>query len=84
MVDLVPGLELLIGQKPRPSRLPPAEARQRFSAVFGAFAAAFACPERPMLIVLEDGQWLDAASAAFLEKFTSPSLRFTLSVSGPW
>jgi hypothetical protein len=84
IVELIPTLEFLIGQKPRPRRLPPVEARQRFAAVFGAFAAAFACPERPMLIVLEDAQWLDAASAAFLEGFTSPSLRFALSVSGPW
>jgi PAS domain S-box-containing protein len=67
MVDLVPELQLIIGEQSSVPELPPRDAQRRFQQVFRRFLAAFATPEHPLALFLDDLQWLDAATLDLLE-----------------
>lgn len=66
IVELLPRLELLIGPQPGVPALPPSEAQQRFQRVFGRFLGAFARREHPLVLFLDDLQWVDPASLALV------------------
>jgi len=67
IADLVPEIEDLIGRQPVVPELPPQEAKNRFHAVLGHFLAVFAQQQHPLVLFLDDLQWLDAATMQFLE-----------------
>jgi PAS domain S-box-containing protein len=67
VVDVLPRLELIVGPQPPVSPLPPAEAQSRFRMVFRQFVTAFTSEEHPLVLFLDDLQWIDAASLALIE-----------------
>jgi PAS domain S-box-containing protein len=67
IVNLIPELELVIGKQPPVPDLPPHDAQRRFQMVFRHFLGAFARPEHPLALFLDDLQWLDAATLALME-----------------
>ncbi|MET0412541.1 MAG: AAA family ATPase, partial [Polyangiaceae bacterium] len=67
LVGLVPELELVIGRQPPPPELPPPEAQVRFQTVFRRFVGVFARPERPLVLFLDDLQWLDPATLELVQ-----------------
>src|SRR5580693_3246085 len=67
MVNLIPEVEFVIGKQPPVAALPPQEARGRFQLVFRQFLGAFARPENPLALFLDDLQWLDAATLDLME-----------------
>jgi predicted ATPase len=67
IVNLVPELELLIGEQPPVPDLPPQDAKNRFQMVFRRFLGVFAREEHPLTLVLDDLQGLDAATLDLLE-----------------
>jgi predicted ATPase/signal transduction histidine kinase len=67
LVGLVPELELVIGRQPPPPELPPPEAQLRFQTVFRRFVGVFARPERPLVLFLDDLQWLDPATLELVQ-----------------
>lgn len=67
MVDLVPELKVIIGEQAPVPELPPARAQHRFQLVFRRFIGAFARPEHPLALFLDDLQWLDAATLDLIE-----------------
>ena len=70
---LVPELELIIGvQTPLPSAGPHAE-KERFLQVSSCFIRTFATPERPLVLFLDDLQWLDSGTFAIIERIVSRS-----------
>jgi PAS domain S-box-containing protein len=73
IVNLVPELELAIGKQPPVPDLPPQDARNRFQLVFRRFMGAFARPEHPLVLFLDDLQWLDAATLDLLEHLVTHS-----------
>jgi predicted ATPase len=76
IVDLVPELKLIIGEQPPVPVLPPQDAQRRFQLVFRRFLSAFARPEHPLALFLDDLQWLDAATLDVLEDLlTQPDVR---------
>src|SRR6202040_3597607 len=67
MIDLVPELNLVIGEQPPVPELPPHDAHGRFRLVFRRFIGVFARREHPLALFLDDLQWLDAATLDLLE-----------------
>src|SRR5207302_264533 len=62
IVNLVPELELVIGKQPSVADLSPQDAQNRFQTVFRQFLATFASREHPLVLFLDDLQWLDTAT----------------------
>ena len=67
IVSLIPELELVIGAQPPVPELPPQDAQRRFQTVLRRFIGVFARPEHPLVLFLDDLQWLDAATLDLLE-----------------
>ena len=67
MIDLIPELQLIIGDQPPVPELPPQQAQSRFQLVCRRFIGAFARPNHPLALFLDDLQWLDAATLDLLE-----------------
>jgi predicted ATPase/signal transduction histidine kinase len=79
MVNLIPEVEFVIGKQPPVPELPPQEARGRFQLVLRRFLCAFARPEHPLALFLDDLQWLDTATLELLERLiTNPDVRHVL------
>ncbi len=81
IVNLVPELELVIGKQPPVLDLPPRDAQNRFQTVFRRFLGVFARRRRPLVLFLDDLQWLDAATLDLLEHLVTHSdVRYLLLV----
>ncbi len=79
MVNLIPELALIIGEQPPIPELPPQESQNRFQRVFRRFLGAFARPEHPLALFLDDLQWLDRATLEMLEHLaTHPEVKHLL------
>jgi predicted ATPase len=79
MVGLIPELELLIGKQAPIPDLPPQDAQNRFQMVFLRFLAVFTRPRHPLVLFLDDLQWLDAATLDLIRHLvTEPDARHLL------
>ncbi len=67
LVDLIPELQLIIGEQPQVPELPPHQAQRRFHLVLRRFIGVFATPEHPLTLFLDDLQWVDAATLDLVE-----------------
>lgn len=67
VINLIPEIELLIGEQPPVTDLSPLETHERFQMVFRQFVAVFACREHPLVLFLDDLQWIDMASLDLLQ-----------------
>ncbi|MEA2718980.1 MAG: hypothetical protein QOJ39_844, partial [Candidatus Eremiobacteraeota bacterium] len=67
IVNLVPELELIIGKQRPVADLPPHDAQRRFQLVFRRLLGVFAREQRPLVLFLDDLQWLDTATLDLLE-----------------
>jgi predicted ATPase/tRNA A-37 threonylcarbamoyl transferase component Bud32 len=67
VVDVIPEVEWVIGPQPPVPDLLPAETQNRFNFVFQNFIRAFAAPEHPLVLFLDDLQWADLASLKLLQ-----------------
>ena len=63
IIDLVPELELIVGEQPPVPELPSHDAQRRFQLVFRRFFAVFARPDHPLALFLDDLQWLELGNA---------------------
>jgi predicted ATPase/two-component sensor histidine kinase len=66
LINLVPELAQLMGEQPPIEPLPPANERLRFQRVVRAFLSALAQAEHPLVLFLDDLQWLDGESMALV------------------
>ncbi len=66
IVNLVPEMELLIGEQPPVAELAPRDTQNRFQLVFRRLIGVFARPEHPLALFLDDLQWLDPATLTLL------------------
>src|SRR5262249_45693749 len=81
LIDLIPELELVIGEQPPVPVLSPQEGQNRFQRVFRRFLGVFARAEHPLALFLDDLQWLDTATLEMLEHLaTHPEIRHLLLV----
>jgi serine/threonine protein kinase len=76
IANLIPEVEFIIGKQPSIPDLPPQDAQNRFQLMLRRFLGAFARPEHPLALFLDDLQWLDAATLDLLERLiTDPDVR---------
>jgi PAS domain S-box-containing protein len=73
IVNLVPKLQLIIGEPPPVPDLPLQDAQRRFQFVFRRFIGVFARPEHPLTLFLDDLQWLDSATLDLIEDLLTQS-----------
>ncbi|HEX8783045.1 MAG TPA: AAA family ATPase, partial [Steroidobacteraceae bacterium] len=73
VVGLMPELELIIGEQPPAPDLPPQQSRRLFEVALRRFIGAFARPEHPLALFLDDLHWVDAATLDLLESMMSGS-----------
>ncbi|MEH2474380.1 PAS domain S-box-containing protein [Nitrobacteraceae bacterium AZCC 2161] len=67
LTDLIPNLVRLIGPQPTVAVLSPVDAELRFQTVFQRFVGVFARAEHPLVIFVDDLQWLDPATLTLIE-----------------
>lgn len=71
LTDLIPDIEKIIGKQPDVPMISGKEAINRFNYVFIRFISAVATQERPLILFLDDLQWIDSASLSLLENITN-------------
>jgi predicted ATPase len=67
LAGVLPDIELILGPQAPPPPLDPAEAQNRFRYVLQNFVRTLARPEHPLVIALDDLQWVDAATLDLLQ-----------------
>lgn len=70
MLNLIPELTHVIGEQPPVPDLSGPEAQKRFRQVFRQLIGVFARPEHPLVLFLDDLQWLDVATLDIFESLT--------------
>ncbi len=79
IAEVLPEVALIIGAQPAPAPLGPTEAQNRFRQAFQSLIRVFARREHPLVLVLDDLQWADAASRDLLQYLlTSEDLQYLL------
>jgi predicted ATPase/class 3 adenylate cyclase len=84
VAELVPDLELVLGRQPAPSVLGPAESQHRFQRALIRFIQAFARPEHPLAIFLDDLHWADQPTLELLRLLLEDSRTRHLLVVAAW
>ena len=69
ILDVIPDVELIIGEQPEVPEVGPMENVNRFNYVFENFINTFAAKDHPLIIFLDDLQWADLASLKLIEMF---------------
>jgi len=67
IIDVIPEVELIVGKQPPVAELGSAESQNRFNLVFQNFIRVFCQQEHPLVIFLDDLQWVDSATLKLIE-----------------
>ena len=73
ITDVIPHLERVIGPQPNVPELDGQETQNRFNYVFQNFIRVIASKEHPLVVFLDDLQWIDNASLNFLKSLLTDS-----------
>lgn len=68
LTDVLPELNLVIGEQPPVVELLPQETQNRFTRAFKDFLGVFARPGQPLTLFLDDLHWADAGSLHLLQQ----------------
>ena len=79
LTDVIPNFEQIIGPQPDVPELGGLEAQNRFNYVFQNFVGVIAQKDHPLLVFLDDLQWVDSASMNLIKiLLTDPDLTYFL------
>ncbi|GAB4385070.1 MAG: hypothetical protein Kow00121_49540 [Elainellaceae cyanobacterium] len=67
IIDVIPEVEFIIGKQPPVPKVGATEAQNRFNLTFQKFVRAFCAKEHPLVIFLDDLQWIDSATLKLIE-----------------
>ncbi|WP_348256273.1 PAS domain S-box protein, partial [Leptolyngbya sp. ST-U4] len=67
IIDVIPEVELIIGKQSPTPKVGATEAQNRFNLTFQKFVRAFCAKEHPLVIFLDDLQWIDSATLKLIE-----------------
>ncbi|MEH1975667.1 MAG: AAA family ATPase [Nostoc sp.] len=67
ITDVIPEVELIVGEQSPIPELGPAESQNRFNLVFQNFISVFAQKEHPLTLFLDDMQWADTATLNLIQ-----------------
>ncbi|WP_445632683.1 histidine kinase [Nostoc sp. DSM 114161] len=84
ITQVIPALELIVGSQPDVPVLPPTEAQNRFHQVFQNFIGVFTRSQHPLVIFLDDLQWVDNASLKLIELLTTATIGQSLLLIGAY
>lgn len=84
IVQLLPELELLIGQPAALAPLPPAENENRFRIAFRQFVQALSTRAHPLALFLDDLQWADAPTLKLIEHLIASEAELCLLIIGAY
>ncbi|MEJ6487007.1 AAA family ATPase [Nostoc punctiforme UO1] len=73
IADVIPEVELIVGEQPPIPELGPAESQNRFNLVFQNFISVFAQKEHPLTVFLDDMQWADSATLNLIQSVMTES-----------
>ncbi|MBF8276403.1 MAG: serine/threonine protein kinase [Candidatus Brocadiaceae bacterium] len=77
IIDVIPDVEHVTGKQPPVPQLGPQETQNRFNQVFQQFIGVLATERHPLVIFLDDLQWVDLGSLKLLKTVTShPDCRY--------
>ncbi|NOY70032.1 MAG: AAA family ATPase [Deltaproteobacteria bacterium] len=71
IIDAVPELQLIVGQQLRVAEVSPSETQNRFNLTFEKFFRAIGSKDRPLVLFIDDMQWMDHASRKQINAFFS-------------
>ncbi|MEO1592060.1 MAG: AAA family ATPase, partial [Cyanobacteria bacterium J06632_22] len=75
LVEVIPELELIIGPQPPVPDVTPAESQVRFIQTFQKLVNVFAQVQHPLVIFLDDLQWVDRASLDLIKQLLTETDR---------
>lgn len=79
ITEVLPSLEKIIGKQPPPIALGPTETQNRFIVVFQSFIQVLAAKDHPLVMFLDDLQWVDLPSLKLINALISqPSIQYLL------
>ncbi|MDB4930913.1 MAG: Sensor protein, partial [Myxococcaceae bacterium] len=84
LTPMVPNLELLLGPLAEPPRVTDEEARNRFLHLARSFVRAVCRPEHPVVLFLDDLQWVDGATFKLIEQLVADRATAGLLVVGAY
>jgi PAS domain S-box-containing protein len=67
IADVIPEIELIIGKQPPVPEVGATESQNRFNRVFQSFVRVFCSKEHPLVVFLDDLQWIDSATLKLIE-----------------
>jgi PAS domain S-box-containing protein len=67
IINVIPDVELIIGKQLPVAEVGTTEAQNRFNLVFQQFIRVFCSKEHPLVIFLDDLQWIDSATLKLIE-----------------
>lgn len=76
--EVIPELELIVGPQSPVEELQPQESQHRFHIVFSKFVQVFAKKKNPLIIFLDDLQWIDAGSLQLIKYISQDTDRYLL------
>jgi predicted ATPase/signal transduction histidine kinase/tRNA A-37 threonylcarbamoyl transferase component Bud32 len=84
IIDVIPEVQLVIGQQPNVPCLAPTETQNRFKLVFEQFLGAFTSKDHSLVLFLDDLQWADSASLNLIQLMMTPATQTSLLVIGAY
>ncbi|MEQ9484526.1 trifunctional serine/threonine-protein kinase/ATP-binding protein/sensor histidine kinase [Coleofasciculus sp. F4-SAH-05] len=84
IIDVIPEVERIVGQQPAVPELGSQESQNRFNIVFKKFMRAFCSPAHPLVMFLDDLQWVDLATLKLIQLIMTDSEIYYLFLIGAY